>query len=230
MFIARPVLALAATCLAAASALAAPTVIDFEPGGVLLLTGQTYTEEQVRFTPTGSGDARIGPSSCDNGVAYCALGNTTSVLTGRSGAVVELQADQEFTLEGFDAAFVPAPEVNFFNAEIRLRIHATRWDGMATIDQDLELPRTPGSPGDYDFATHTLSAIYFSLRSVDFTLCGIGTSGFCEPLVGRERDQAHFALDNIRLDVAAPIPEPAPLVLLGAGLAGLLTSRRRTGR
>jgi hypothetical protein len=224
--------AIVATWALAGVAQANPVVINFETAPPLTLVGPgqpetSYTESGVTFTPTG-GDALVDPSFCALGAESCIANNGSVYLTALNGAEVTITAPRAFSLNAFDAAFLPLPTpVGFFSgAPMGLKIVGTLWDG-GTVEAAVSLLEDPNFAGDFLFASYSAGSSPL-LRSVTLGACvftGIDCerSGAAFDAAGFQLNDLQFAIDNLSLS----IPEPSALWLVALSLGGLALTRRR---
>lgn len=212
----------AAICLlatAALPALASPTMVDFEPGFVLLNAGETYSQNGFDFTAVGS-SAVIDRIFCDsNAGELCANGNATSVLSALNDAEIDLTSGKIFTLGSFSASFVPYPDVNFFGGvPVKLKLDGIDAAG-ATVGMAVNLLEDSANPGNFLFGIYDASALG-ALRTLHFSVCfDNGVDCTASPFANDGR----FALDDLSLTV----PEPGAAWLVALSLAGLALTRRR---
>ena len=214
---ARGIAAASLLATAALPTFATPVMVDFEPGFVLLANGESYTEDGFSFTAAGAG-AVIDPIFCDPLTEFCAVGNSTSVLSALNDTEIDLtHASDMFGLGGFSAAFMPSPLIDFSGSQITLKLDGISAGGAAVSTSFALLE--DGSTGNFLFGLYDASALGL-LRSLHFSVCfddGIscGPSAFL--------NDAQFSLDDLNLTV----PEPGAAWLVALSLAGLALSRRR---
>jgi hypothetical protein len=220
--------ALAILAVTSIPAVAAPYVVNFEPGFEFAANGESYTENGIKFSPVG-GDAMIDPSFCDPFLdEACALGNDTSFLTAFNGATVTVAREDAgvFSLTGFDASFFPTPYLDFLGETVRLLWTGTKLGGDTSSGQFNLLPVIDSR--HYSFAAFS-DAGMTQLTSLTFSACFF-TDTNCSR-VGGYLENAQFALDNLFFDDGnSTVPEPSMLLLVALGLASLTASRRRAAR
>lgn len=75
-----------------------------------------------------------------------------------------------------------------------------------------------GGPGDDDSVYHITLSFEHKASTLELSFFGLGLQD-----IGDES----WGLDNVTVSTTAPVPLPAPALLLGAGLAGLVGVRRK---
>ena len=224
--------------LAAVAALGAATVlplaaqatlIDFEDP---LLTGLYFsgdTFSQAGFLMTQEvGDSGIVDRALSLGAA-APTNNLTQYYanTNDGGLLLTSVSGRPFSLDGFDAAFVPllgshAPPQTLGIVAVATTATGASFGTLFGLGNTTSV--TQGSPF-LTFAGAANFARFSNLISVDFFTCTIADSQLCTLLT---QNNGQFALDNIR--VTAPVPEPETYALMMAGIAALAAVARRRRR
>lgn len=205
------------------------TLIDFEDP---LLTGLYFsgdTFSQAGFVMTQEfGDSGIVDRAQSLGAAAPTNNLTQYYANTNDGGLLLTSANgRPFSLDGFDAAFVPLIGSHATPQTLGIVAFATTATG-ATFGTIFGLGNTTSVTQGSPFLTFAGAANFgrFSnLISVDFFTCAIANGQAC---LLATQNNGQFALDNIRL--TAPVPEPETYALMMAGLAALSAVARRRRR
>ncbi len=226
-----------ASCAAIVAATLSPmaahaVIIDFEGddlGGTLLGPGQSVTTNG--FVLTQGFDAGLIDVGIGLGAAAPTNNDTQFYTDTNDGELIFTSLNGlPFSLNGFDAAFVPLIGSHTAAQVIGIVAFATAMDGtqFGTIfGLGDTTSTTTGSPfltfaGAADFGAFT------NLKTLEFFTCAVANGQAC---VTPTQNNGQFALDNVDLAIAAPVPEPETTALMALGLMVLTAvARRRRSR
>ena len=204
----------------------AATLIDFEPTALtgLHFVGDSFTQNGYKMTV--GFDAGIVGSAIDLGDA-APSNNTTQYYSqlNEGELILEREDGGLFSLDGFDAAFVPL--IPAASGTTVMVAFATFGDGSP--QSGLFFVFAGSSSSHFPFANYSNPSdfsVFTGVKQIEFFTCSFdGTNPCLTPV----QNNGQFALDNI-LVTSAPIPEPTTIALFSLGLVGLALSRRRSAR
>lgn len=227
--------------LALCAAFAAPShaeTITFETGyGMIYGSGESHTENGYRMTfesfwadaeGTAVGAIIDGSDPFGCVALACPIGNPGMYYGALNDSIIWLSKETSnavFQVKSFDASFIGSSldlaSYPFYSGLLRLQ--GLRRDGnWLTQDFLLEGPQF-GSPGEQGFAfgQYATQGLFSTTDFVALALYGYtcNTAGMCDAFT---TNRGQFAIDNISL-----VPEPATGLLVGLGLLGVGTVRRR---
>ncbi len=216
----------------------APIDTSFAPFAPLFTHGDEFTQAGYVFDPFSNQDGALqgvdlvgalvdGAHLADTcmGVA-CPVGNTSTFYAGVNDGVLAMgRSDgQLFTLAGFDVGFVGAMTGADFpsNTPLVMKVQGTRADN-STLVATVVLAGPAG--GSFQFQSASLSAAFQAIAFKEIFFYGLpcDTGGNC---TGFNSNLGQFALDNINVAAASPVPEPGSLLLMCLGLFGIAACTR----
>ncbi len=178
-------------------------------------------------------------------------------LLGSNGALFSTYTESGFTVERIEGSICvaryggnPAPGLSGGvncgqSTSSTLRVTRTAGGLFRFMSTDLSTANGPTlyeSPAtsSYTFAGYLATIASYSVSS-NFSLAGGTVANFASPAPATDIDELRISLntggsdtrtydiDNIALSTSTVVPEPSTIVLMGAGLMGLLAvARRRT--
>lgn len=233
---------LATSCgaLLGAAAFSAPAhaaVLGFESGYGQVAHGERYQEAGF----TLDFDANKAGADSNNAVGFfvdgsdpwvceiaCPVNNPGMYYGALNDSVIWITADNQnpFRMLGLDASFIGhSTALDGYPATAGLlRAQGFAADGSsAIVTLGLDGPSDDG----FEFGAYSLGA-FADMEFIEIALFGFvcNTAGNCTAF---GTNQGQFAIDNLELvgtDVAE-VPEPATALMVGLGLAGLASARRR---
>ncbi len=223
--------------LAAGAAIVAATLVPFAAHAVIVdfegeilnglySPGDSFT--QNGFLMTQGFDAGIVDFGANALGAAAPTNNSTQLYTNLNDGelIFTSLSSLPFSLNGFQAAFVPllgshAPAQTI--AVVALGTTMTNAQVALAFLLGDTTSTTTGSPfltfsGAANFGTFT------NLKTLEFFTCAVVNGQVCTVPTN---NNGQFALDNVNLTIAAPIPEPETTALMALGLMVLTAVARR---
>jgi hypothetical protein len=197
----------------------AATVIDFEAPSLTGLYFDRESFEQSGFRMTVDYDAGTVDMAAALGTA-APTGNATQFYSqlNEGGLFVQRSNGDLFSLNGFDAAFVPLiPEASGATVIVAVGWNPGNLTQFSDFGAAWLFSRSFSSYNDPDdFAD------FSRVRRVEFFACTYDGSGICASPI---QNNGQFSIDNISVTA---VPEPSITVMLSLGLLGLaLLAKRR---
>ena len=203
-------------------------IIDFEGDSLtgLYAPGESFT--QNGFLMTQGFDGGIVDFGALALGAAAPTNNATQLYTNLNDGelIFSTLSSLPFSLNGFQAAFVPllgshAPAQTI--AVVALGTTLTNAQVAIAFLLGDTTSTTTGSPfltfsGAANFAGFT------NLKTLEFFTCAVVNGQVCTVPTN---NNGQFALDNVNLTIAAPIPEPETTALMALGLMVLTAVARR---
>lgn len=217
--------ALVAAALAPVAAHA--VIIDFEGEA---LTGLYFPDDSFKqggFLMTQGFDAGTVDVGSALGAAAPTNNNTQFYSNLNDGELIFTSLSSlPFSLNGFQAAFVPllgshAPAQTI--AVVALGTTLTNAQVALAFLLGDTTSTTNGSPF-LSFSGAANFGAFTNLKTLEFFTCAVVNGQVCTVPTN---NNGQFALDNVNLTIAAPIPEPETTALMGLGLMVLTAVARR---
>jgi hypothetical protein len=129
-----------------------------------------------------------------------------------------------FYVRGLDAAFIGASGDVLPTVPGLVRIQGVKTDNTS-ITQTFSLTG-PGAGGALSFASYSTSGSFAATQFKYIFIYGFvcNSAGSCSAFTS---DKGQFAIDNLNVDVNAPVPEPSAWALMALGLTGVAAAARR---
>jgi hypothetical protein len=207
------------------------TIVDFDDPLLVNAYGDGDSFDQNGFHMTQGFDAGIVDVASALGAAAPTGDNTQFYSNLNDGELIFTSLNGlPFSLNGFSAAFVPligshAPPQVIGIVALATTMSNVQFGTIFGLGDTSST--TTGSPfltfsGAANFGTFT------NLKTLEFFTCAVVNGQVCTVPT---QNNGQFALDNVNLTIAAPIPEPETTALMALGLMVLtVVSRRRRSR
>ncbi len=225
-----------ATCAAFVAATLAPiaahaVIVDFEGDDLTNLYFPGDSFEQNGFLMTQGFDAGTVDVGAGLGAAAPTNNDTQFYTNTNDGELIFTSlGGLPFSLNGFDAAFVPLLSSHAAAQVIGIVAFATAMDGsqFGTIFGLGDTTKTGSGSPFFTFSGAADFGGFTNLKTLEFFTCAVANGQVC---VTPTQNNGQFALDNVNLTIAAPVPEPETTALMALGLMVLtVVSRRRRSR
>lgn len=206
-------------------------IIDFEGAALtgLYFPGESFDQNGFHMTQGfDAGNVDVGTSL---GAAAPTNNNTQFYTNQNDGELILTSLNGlPFSLNGFSAAFVPLLGSHAPPQVIGVVALATPMTGaqFGTIFGLGDTSSTTTGSPFFTFSGAANFGTFTNLKTLEFFTCAIVNGQVCTVPT---HNNGQFALDDVNLTIATPIPEPETTALMGLGLMVLTAvARRRRAR